>query len=269
MSVNRITGSTHIYAIIGDPIAQAKSPELMNDHFLESGLNAIVVPFRIKPQNLADFLAFFKSTENFHGLIVTVPHKMAVVTLVDTLSTAAEQNGSVNVIRKDPDGGLHGDNFDGLGFVDGLTARGWQPTGKRCLLVGAGGAGVAIADALALSGVSEITVNDINRERRDALIAQLASRYPRLRTAPGSASAAGFELVVNCTPQGMKGSKEIPIDLSSAADDTWVADIVMDPHETPLLLDAGARGLKVHHGREMLNNQIKRFGKFFEAAARG
>ncbi len=259
----RVVGSTEVYAIIGDPIAQAKSPELMNDHFMAHNRDAILVPFRVAPGDLASFIATFRATTNFRGLIVTVPHKIAVAKMVDVLGGAAARTGSVNAIVKAGDGRLHGENFDGLGFVDGLTKAGWHPRGKRCLVVGAGGAGVAITDALAAAGISEIALHDVDADRREALIAQLRSNHPQLTAFAGAPAAAGYDLAINCTPQGMGRSKGISIDLADATRPTWIADIVMDPQDTPLLVDARGRGLRVHYGKEMLLNQIERFGAFF------
>lgn len=261
-----VVGTTKVYAIIGDPIAQAKSPELMNAYFAAHGRDAILVPFRVSPSNLADFVAIFRATENFRGLVVTVPHKIAAGRLIDVLGGAAARTGSVNVIAKGSDGRLHGENFDGTGFIDGLNDAGWRAEGKRCLVVGSGGAGVAISDALAAEGVTEIGVHDIDAARRDQLIAQLRSHHPQVNLIAAHPVASGFDLVINCTPQGMGGSQSVPIDLEDAGDSTWVADIVMDPRDTPLLIEARARGLHVHYGQEMLLNQIERFGCFFDAA---
>ena len=154
------SGATRVLFIVGDPIAQVKSPAGVTATLRQRGLDAVVVPAHVAPQDLADFLATCARMRNVDGVIVTVPHKFAALPACSALSARARSIGAVNVMRRDAQGGWYGDMCDGEAHVDGLRAQGLEPRGLRALLVGAGGAGSAIAHALADAGIAHLAVHD-------------------------------------------------------------------------------------------------------------
>jgi len=243
-----LNGATAVVGIIGDPIAQVKSPAGMTERFATNGLNAIVVPFHVSRANLAAFVAGAGLAGNLTGIIVTVPHKLACYELCATASPRAQRLGAVNVMRRNDDGTWHGDMFDGEGFVTSLKAGGCVPAGKKALLVGAGGAGSAIALALLEAGVAELAIHDGDHARRDALISQLAPVGP---VRAGSNDPAGFEIVLNATPAGMRAGDPLPVDVSRLSPTAFVGDVITAPVETPFLHAARALGCPTRTGVDM------------------
>lgn len=258
-----LTGATRLFAIIGDPIDQAGSPGLFNQAFRARGLPAVLVPLHIPTSGLAELVRVYRQSGNWDGLIVTVPHKVDMCAFVDDLGPGAQNTGAVNAIKKAPDGRLIGDNFDGAGFVRGLGHHGHALPGKRILMIGAGGAGRAIAHAVARAGAAQITLTDRDGSRADELAANVAARHPEVAVralALGQEQAAAHDLIVNCAPPDREN---LPVDLSKAKKGTLVVDIVLKPAWTPLLAAASASGLETHAGIHMLSGQIDEILEFF------
>jgi shikimate dehydrogenase len=247
-----------MYAIVGDPIDQAGSPGLFNQAFRRVGAHAVLVPMHVAPADLSTLIRTFRATLNWDGLVVTVPHKVAVADLLDEVGSSAERTGAVNAIRKEGDR-LIGDNFDGTGFVEGLRAKGHDLRQRSVLLIGAGGAGRAVAHALADAAVSRIDIYDIDTARAATLATAVATSTGILVSSVANADVVGHDLIVNCAPTGGK----LEIDLTRAGSDTLVVDIVLKPAITPLLLAARSRGLIVHEGIHMLSGQIETVLRFF------
>ncbi|MEU3752558.1 shikimate dehydrogenase [Streptomyces olivoreticuli] len=258
-----ISGTTRLYAVLGDPVAQVKAPGLLNPLLSERGLDAVVVPVHARTHDLAEVVGGLKRIGNLDGLLVTVPHKAALCALADELGPAAALIGTANAMRRDPDGRWYADNFDGLGFVRGLRAAGHTVRDSHVTLVGAGGAGSAIAAALLMAGAARLSVHDTDRARLDALLLRLGSRWPDGIGAlgPGDLETAGF--AVNATPLGMRPEDPLPFDPSKVRPDAVVVDVVMKPHETALLSAAAATGRRVHHGIHMLEQQVPCYRTFF------
>ncbi|MFD8694728.1 shikimate dehydrogenase family protein [Kitasatospora purpeofusca] len=257
-----ISGRTRLYAVLGDPIAQAKAPALLNPLFAASGVDAVLVPVHAPADRLDEVVRGLKAVANLDGLLVTVPHKLAMCEHADELSEAAALLGSTNALRREPDGRWYGDNFDGAGFVRGLAAAGHHPAGVRVALAGAGGAGLAIAAALLTEGAAALTVTDPDRDRVDALLNRLGTRWPgRVTAAPHPPS--DIDLAVNATPLGLTPTDPLPFDPTPLAPGALVADIIMTPAETPLLRTAAALGLATHPGIHMLTEQLPLYRSFF------
>jgi hypothetical protein len=163
--VPRISGSTRLYAVLGDPVKQVRVPEMLNPVFIELGLDAVLVPVHAPVADLREIMHGLQRMPNVDGLLVTVPHKAAARDFADVHSPAVQLAGSTNALRRGADGRWQAENFDGAGFVAGLTAAGHPPAGKRVTLVGAGGAGSAIAAALVLAGVAHLNLTDVDRAR--------------------------------------------------------------------------------------------------------
>ncbi|WP_312841730.1 shikimate dehydrogenase family protein [Sinorhizobium psoraleae] len=178
MSENlRIDGASRIYPIIGDPISQVKSPAGMTAAFAARGVNAVVVPIHTSVDDVDDFIRTAGRTKNVDGIIVTIPHKFVALTHCSTATERARITGSINVLSRNPDGTWHGEIFDGLGMLGGIRSQGGEPSGKKTLLVGAGGAGIAIAQALLETGVRELAIHDVDINRRDHVITRMREFY--------------------------------------------------------------------------------------------
>ncbi|MEE4465611.1 shikimate dehydrogenase, partial [Azotobacter chroococcum] len=139
------TGSTRLYAVVGDPIAQVQAPTLLNRLFAERGIDALMLPVQAGAADFATVIEGLKRIGNLDGLLITVPHKLAVAAHADEQSLTVALTGSSNALRRQANGRWLADNFDGAGFVAGLRHAGHEPEGWRVALFGSGGAGSAIA----------------------------------------------------------------------------------------------------------------------------
>jgi shikimate dehydrogenase len=263
--VAQITGATRLYAIVGDPIAQVKSPEQFNTRFADRGEDAVLLPVHVSAERFAEFIAAFRHMQNFDGLVVTVPHKILAYSMVDRLSERARLTGAVNAIAKLPNGELIGDAFDGDGFRRGLDARGFSVRRKKVLIVGAGGAGSCIALSLASAAPALLDIYDVDETKARSLIHRVEQAFPHLTVSYGNPRVNGHDLAVNCTPIGMKDEARLPFSIELADERTLIAEVVMQPAETRLLREAKSRGCMVQPGIEMLKGQMDAFTDFFHA----
>ncbi len=257
-----ITGTTRLYAIMGDPVAQVRAPMVFNPLLAAAGIDACMVALRVEPAHLAEALAGLRRIANLGGLIVTVPHKMAILPLLADLGPEARRAGAVNVVKPRPDGGWIGEMVDGVGFADGVKAAGHDVAGRRILLVGAGGAGSAIAFPLVDRGARELAIYDVDAVRAAALA-------ERVRAAGGTAQAAarpdpaGFDIAINASPIGMAADDPLPFDPDRLAPGAVVAEVIMKPRETRLIAEARRRGHPVVLGERMLDYQAPAVARFF------
>ena len=258
-----VSGTTTLYAHLGDPIDIVKSPFIYNPWFRLRGIDAAVIPMGLRSVDFVPAIATLRAITNLHGLIVTMPHKIAIVPLLDSRSDAVEAAGSCNAVVRRPDGTLHGELFDGLGFVAGLVRRGFAVRATRCLVVGAGGVGSAIAAALAAGGAAEIVIHDTSADAAGRLASRLDSHYPGTRTLVGGNDAAGHDLVVNASPLGMHETDPLPVDVRRLAPATFVGEVVMKTAMTPLLEAAAKRGCRYQIGLDMLYEQIPLYLQLF------
>ncbi|MEU6595175.1 shikimate dehydrogenase [Streptomyces sp. NPDC046881] len=259
----RITGRTRLFAVLGDPVEQVRAPELLNPVFAGLGVDAVLVPVHAPADRLAEVVRGLQQAGNVDGLLVTVPHKAAARDFAEVHSDAVRLAGGTNALRRGADGRWYAENFDGAGFVAGLVAAGHSPAGKRVTLVGAGGAGGAIAAALVLAGVARLHVVDVDPERVRTVLRRLSGHADGRVHAGAPPAGAAVDLVVNATPLGLRTDDPLPFDPASLAPGTVVADIVMTPRETRLLRTAAAHGLPVHHGDHMLTHQLRMYEHFF------
>lgn len=263
MQQQTINGSTRLIAHLGYPTEAFKAPMIYNPWFAQQGINALVVPMGVRAEDYPATLQVLRRMTNWHGALVTMPHKVSTLALVDALTPTARIAGACNAIVRRPDGTLLGDQFDGAGFVRGVQRKGLALAGRRALVSGSGGVGSAIAASLAAAGVAELALFDTDGHRAQALADRLRQHYPALRTAVGRNDPAGFDLVVNATPLGMREDDPLPFDVDRIAPGTFVGEVVMAQAHTPLLQAAMARGCPVQQGTDMLFEMIPAYLEFF------
>lgn len=248
--LNQLDGSTRLYLILGDPVAQVKSPHGVTAAFHERGHNAILVPAHIPAHYLSEFANAVSLARNVDGLIITVPHKFAARDLCTRLTPRAKFLGAVNVMRRDTAGQWYGDQVDGVAYVAALKKRGVTPKGHKALLAGAGGAGSAIAEALLDAGVDTLAIHDNDHSRRDRLISQL-SGLNKGKVVAGTPQTGGYSLVINATPVGMQPQDPLPFDPLGLQSNTIVGDVITLPEITPWLACAQQRGCTIIRGIDM------------------
>lgn len=258
-----ISGKTKLIAHIGYPTEAFKAPLIYNPWFDSRGIDAVVVPMGVKAEDYPAALAAIRRFTNFHGALITMPHKVSTVALLDEASTAVQIAGSCNALRLLPDGRLRGDMFDGAGFVRGVLRKGLSLQGASCLVVGAGGVGSAIAASLAAEGPACLAVFDTRAGCGEALAERLRRHHPAIEVRSGSNDPSGFDLVVNATPLGMNSDDPLPLDASRLSAGCFVGEVVMRQEITPLLQAALDRGCRVQVGTEMLFEMIPAYTEFF------
>ena len=253
--LERLSGDTRLYFTVGFPIAQVKSPGGITRGFEARGANAVLVPIEVPADRIEGFFELAAGVGNLDGMVVTVPYKFRARAACATVSPRAELLGAANVLRRNPDGSWHGDMTDGIGFCNAVRAKGVELAGRRALLVGAGGAGSAIGLSLLDGGVEELAVFDLDAGRRDALVGKLAGRHRNVSAAPG-ADPAGYGLVANASPAGMRAGDPLPVDTARLTPGTHVGDVVTAPSVPPLIVAARAAGCSTNTGTEMYEAQV-------------
>lgn len=259
----QIDGNTEIIAHIGFPTHAFKAPLIYNPWFETVGINAIVVPMSCQVEPFPRFLRSLFHLGNLRGALITMPHKVSTVGLLDEVLPTAAIAGSCNAVRRLADGRLQGDMFDGEGFVRGIQRKGFEPKGRRALVVGAGGVGCAIAASLAAAGVLEMGLYDVNTAAAQALANRLLQHYPDMHIQTGSNDPAEVDLLVNATPMGMKDGDPLPVDMDRVDATTFVGEVVMKTDMTAFLKAAQARGCRIQIGSDMLYEQIPAYLEYF------
>ena len=249
-----------VFAILGDPVAQVRSPDVFNRLFRERGVDAVMVPMRVPPADLERVLSGLAGVANVGGVVITVPHKQSAAALLRGASDRVRLVGAANALRP-ASGGWEGDLFDGEGFALGLASQGHRIAGRHFAIVGAGGAGAAISLALAERRAGSLSIWDVDRARAERLRERLSATAcgPVLVAPPG----AGTEVAVNATPLGMGADDELPFDVTALPKDALVAEAVMKPAVTRLLEAAAAHGCRTQAGRHMLDHQVEAVWRFF------
>jgi shikimate dehydrogenase len=243
------SGTTRVAAVIGTPITHTLSPAILNAAFEERGLDWVFVAFDVADGDAGRAVDGMRAF-GLAGMSVTMPHKEAIAALVDRLSDDAAALGAVNCIVRDGHE-LVGESTDGPGFVDALRAEiGFDPAGRRCVVIGAGGAARAVVLALGRAGAAEVGVANRTASRAERAAA-LAGSVGRVVSAD---EVAGADLVVNATPVGML-SADLLLDPSRIGPGQVVADLVYYPATTPLLDVARMRGATVVNGLGLLVHQ--------------
>lgn len=258
-----IDGNTELIAHIGYPTHVFKAPLIYNPYFESIGVNAIVVPMGCRTPDYPAFLKSVFTLTNIRGALITMPHKVVTVGLLDEVTPTVRVAGACNAVRRDADGRLVGDMFDGAGFVRGVQRKGVRLRGATVLVVGSGGVGSAIAASLAAAEVAAIALFDVNGDAADALGRRLQANYPTIAVRTGSNDPAGYDLMVNATPMGMNESDPLPVDVSRLSPETFVGEVVMRAEMTAFLQAARDRGCAVQIGSDMLFEQIPAYLEYF------
>jgi shikimate dehydrogenase len=258
-----IDGRTKLIAHLGYPTESFKAPMIYNPWFEKCAINAAVVPMGCKADDYPAFFRLLFRLSNVIGALVTMPHKITTIALLDEVSVSARVAGACNAVRLDPDGQLIGDMFDGEGFVRGVKRKGRALDSAHVLVAGNGGVGSAIAASFAKAGVGAIGLYDAHTPAMDGLAERIRTHYPKLKVATGSNDPNGFDIVVNATPLGMKAGDPLPMDVARISPDTLVGEVVMKQEITPFLAAARERGCEVQVGTDMLFEQIPAYLEFF------
>ena len=258
-----ISGKTTVVAHLGYPTFAFKAPMIYNPWFDKKGIDAVVVPMGVKPEEYRAIFPLLFKMSNIRGALVTMPHKVVTCELVDELTPTATIAGAANAVLVREDGSLLGDQFDGAGFVRGVQRKGFALAGARALVVGNGGVGSPIAASLAATGLSGMGLFDPNQAASDGLAERLHAHYPDMQIETGSKDPDGYDLVVNATPLGMNDGDPLPMDVERIAPSTFVGEVVMKQTITPFLAAAQARGCPIQVGSDMLFEQIPAYLEFF------
>lgn len=251
-----ISGKTQVVVHLAHPADHVRTPGFFNARVHELGLDLVLVPWDVTPSELPQAWQSLRHVNNLAGVVVTIPHKESVARLCETLENEAREMGVCNVARRAPDGSFHGAMFDGLGFIAGMRSQGHDPSGKRALLVGAGGAATAIAHALAGSGVSKLCIANRTKARSAALAGRIRERFPKLDVTVSAADASGMDLIINGTSLGMHDGDALPVPIETLKPGAIVAEVIMKPDETLLLKQAKSVGATAHKGVHMITSQI-------------
>lgn len=246
------SASTRLAAVIGSPVRHSLSPAMHNAAFTELGLDWVYLAFEVAPGGVPAAFAGVRAL-GIGGLSVTIPHKAAALDAVDEATAAAQAVGAVNTVVARGGGRLLGDNTDGAGFLASLSDEGFDPAGKVCLVVGAGGAARAAVHALAQAGAAEVMVANRTPDRGEAAAA-LAGNVGRAASADEADRA---DLVVNATPLGLRGSAgdQLPVNPALLGPGQLVLDLVPNPAITPLMRAAREAGCQTTGGLGMLVHQ--------------
>jgi shikimate dehydrogenase len=258
-----ISGRTEIIAHLGFPTETFTAPMIYNPWFAHYGIDAVVVPMGVRTADYTAFLRPLFQLSNIRGALVTMPHKMTTVGLLDSVSTAVQIAGSCNAILRRADGSLHGDMFDGVGFTRGAKRKGFEFAGADCLVIGAGGVGSAIAAAIAAERPGSLALFDIRRAVAEALVERLRRHFPGLQIVLADNDPAGYQLAVNATPLGLSPDDPLPFDPERVEPDAFVGDMVLREGLTPLLQAIARQDRRYQVGTDMLFEQIPAYLEFF------
>jgi shikimate dehydrogenase len=250
-----LSGATRLVPILAYPVDHVRAPRTYNPAFAAAGLDWHMMPMGVHPDDLAATLRQLARISNLQGVNLTIPHKAAAYAICTRLRPEAARTGMVNTMRLEPDGQWAGENSDGVGFVSAARAHHLLREDQPVAIVGSGGAGTAIAHALAAVGVPCIDLYDVEPTRLEQTLAALRRANPKLDAGSRPEALRTAGLVVNATPMGLHEGDAMPFDPALLRADACVFDIIA-ARDTELMAACAARGLKVIGGRAMVEHQL-------------
>jgi shikimate dehydrogenase len=251
------TGRARLAGVMGWPVGHSRSPMLHGFWLRTYGVDGAYVPLAVRPERLEAALRGLQAL-GFAGANATVPHKEALLGLVDSIAPEARRIGAVNTLVIDADGRIEGRNTDGFGFIENLrTSPGWTAAAGPAVVLGAGGAARAVLAALLDTGAPEVRLVNRTAVRAEALAAAIGGPIAVHPWEQAERALAGAALLVNTTTLGMTGQPPLDLDLRTLPTEALVNDIVYVPLETPLLQAARARGNRTVDGLGMLLHQAR------------
>jgi shikimate dehydrogenase len=251
VSRGRISGKTGLLALVGQPVGHSLSPAMHNAAFAADGLDFVYVCLDVDPDELPAAVRGLEALK-LRGFNVTMPHKRAMIPLVDELDESARVSGAVNTVVIE-DYGLRGFNTDGGGMVMACQEAGIELSGKSVLLLGAGGAAAAIAVAFGKAGVDELRIANRSVERAAHLRDKLHGKGMKGLVVHHLDALPDAEIVINATPLGMKEEDQIPVPAAYVREGRAFCDVVYRPGtQTPLVRLARERDVPVVAGDRML-----------------
>lgn len=248
------TGASQFVFILAHPAGHVSAPRYYSPYFRDNGLDWHMVPLDVAPEHLSETIRALAKSGSVAGFNLTMPHKPAAFDLCDAVGPAAKFEGVVNTIRIEANGRLVGESFDGGGFLDAARAEGVFDPERRCVVIGAGGAGRAICHALAAAGVRRLTILNETAAPVEALASKLRSHFSGLEIR----SEEEFDdagLLVNATSLGLHATDALPMDAMRLPRDCAVFDFIA-ARRTEFMAAAAARGLKVVDGVAMIRHQL-------------
>ena len=245
-----------IAGVLGNPIAHSKSPILHQFWLKQNKIKGFYIPLKVSENDLEMTLRNLPKI-GFSGVNVTVPHKESVMSLAKIKTERASLIGSANTLTFLPEGGFKADNTDGYGFMKNLEEQApvWDPKEAKVLVLGAGGACRAVIGALLESGVEKLHVTNRTQKRAKDLQVFFNSQIELIEWNEKEELLKNVNTVINATTLGMVGSDELQFSLSKANENTTIVDLVYNPINTPLLVEAHKKGCHVVNGIGMLLNQ--------------
>ena len=263
--VDFVNGKTRVYAIVGDPIEQVRSPEMVTWEMQKRDHNAVLIPMHIARDEFVSVMPHIMRMQNLDGLIFTIPFKAQAIALAKTLGPQASQIGAINALKKHSNGAWSGEIFDGIGCVEAFKQRGITLQDKRLQLIGLGGAGSAICVALAYEKPKLLRLFDINAQTTERMAKMVNTISPQTVVEVGLPLAEGIDILLNASPVGMLSDARLPLAVEQFKKELIVFDAIVMPENTPLLSLAQDCGCQVVRGREMMLGQISKIVDYFFA----
>ncbi len=258
-----VNGATRLLFIVGDPIAQVRSPLIYNPKIAAHGTNCILVPLQVPEHEFEQTITSIMRLGNLEGLIITFPFKERIMPFIRHISGDAALIGAVNAVKRNERGEWEGDIFDGIGMIRAVQALGQTIAGRKALLYGAGGAGKAIAAALLSNGVGTLTIIDHDHAKAEAIAGVLGRTYPQVAIGCDNRNVEDYDLLINATPVGM-GPDDSHVEWTGTLHSgITVVDIVPYPIETPLLALAKQVGCPNTNGQAMIQGQSDAVLEYF------
>ena len=263
--VDFVNGKTRVYGIVGDPIEQVRSPEMVTWEIQKRHHNAVLIPMHIARDEFDSVMPHIMRMRNLDGLIFTIPFKAQAIALAKTLGPQASQIGAINALKKHSNGAWSGEIFDGIGCVEAFKQRGITLQDKRLQLIGLGGAGSAICVALAYEKPKLLRLFDINPQTTERMAKMVNTISPQTVVEVGLPLAEGIDILLNASPVGMLNDARLPLAVQQFKKELIVFDAIVMPENTPLLSLAQDCGCQVVRGREMMLGQISKIVDYFFA----